>query len=185
MILLLFVQLISFALTAQKERIRGIYKTSEDFIKGYLSFDNSCNNKRIKAKLNDFFCLSYITIKQPDKKEKIYKRDVFGYLNCKGDLFRFNRKQQLLLLNVGEQILIYKHIVSKPPLGKTNVTNYYFSLGIGSPAQKLTIKNVKNAFPGNIPFHTLIDENFKYNTELAIFDETNKIYKINWLLKKS
>lgn len=175
----------SLNLFAQKERVRGIYRTSDDFAKGNLSFDNNCNNKDTRIRLNDFFSKKYITVKKGDSSLKLLKNDIFGYRNCNNEFFRFKGKTELFLLNAGEQILIYKHIVSKPPTGRTNVTNYYFSLGINSPVQKLTIKNLKDAFPANLPFHSRIDENFKYNTDLAAFDEANKIHKINLLLKES
>lgn len=177
--------IISFNLFSQKERVRGIYRTSEDFVKGNLSFDNNCNNQNLRIRLNDFFSKKYITVKKGDSSLNLLKNDIFGYRNCNNEIFRFKGKIELFLLNAGEQILIYKHIVSKPPTGRTNVTNYYFSVGINSPVQKLTIKNLKGAFPANLTFHSRIDENFKYNTDLAAFDEANKIYKINLLLKES
>lgn len=165
--------------------VRGIYKTSEDFTKGNLYFDNNCKKRSSKIKLNDFLSRPYITVRLSDSSLKISKRSIFGYINCRNQLFRFKGKQELLLLNAGEQILIYKHIISKPPAGRTNVTNYYFSLGASFPVEKLTIKNLKNAFPANLRFHHVIDENFKYNTDLAGFDEANKMYNINSLFKES
>jgi hypothetical protein len=175
----------SFNLFSQKERVRGIYSTSDDFAKGNLSFDNNCNIKNTRIRLNDFFSKKYITVKKGNSSLKLLKNDIFGYINCRNEVFRFKGKIELFLLNAGEQILIYKHIVSKPPAGRTNVTNYYFSLGGNSPVQKLTIKNLKNTFPANSIFNNFIDENFKYNTDLAAFDEINKIYRINLLLNES
>lgn len=177
--------IVSFTLFAQKERVRGIYKTCDDFVKGNLSFDNNCNIRNIRIRLNDFFSKKYITVKKGDSSLKYLKKDIFGYRNCKNDFFRFKGKIELLLLNAGEQILIYKHIVSKPPTGRTNVTNYYFSLCIYSPVQKLTISNLKNIFPANSVFKNFIDKNFRYNTDLAEFDKVNKMYKVNLLLSES
>lgn len=177
--------IISFNLFSQKERVRAIYRTSEDFVKGNLSFDNNCNNKHLRIRLNDFFSKKYITVKRGDSSLRLLKNDIFGDRNCNNEIFRFKGKIELFLLNAGEQILIYKHIVSKPPMGRTNVTNYYFSLGVNFPVQTLTIKNLKNAFPTNLIFNNFIDANFKYNTDLAAFDEIKKIYRINLLLNES
>ena len=177
--------IISFPLFAQKERVRGIYKTCDDFVKGNLSFDNNCNIRNIRIRLNDFFSKKYITVKKGDSSLKLLKNDIFGYINCRNEVFRFKGKIELFLLNAGEQILIYKHIVSKPPTGRTNVTNYYFSLGVNSPVQKLTIRNLKNIFPANSIFKNFIDKNFRYNTDLAEFDKVNKMYKVNLLLSES
>ena len=177
--------IISFPLFAQKERVRGIYKTCDDFVKGNLSFDNNCNIRNIRIRLNDFFSKKYITVKKGDSSLKLLKNDIFGYINCRNEVFRFKGKIELFLLNAGEQILIYKHIVSKPPTGRTNVTNYYFSLGVNSPVQKLTIRNLKNIFHANSIFKNFIDKNFRYNTDLAEFDKVNKMYKVNLLLSES
>ena len=183
-IIALLFQTVSLTLIAQKERVRGIYKTSDDFIKGKLSFDNNC--KSTKIRLNDFFMQPYITIRGNDSSLKILKNDVFGYRNCNNEIFRFKGKRELLLLNPGASILIYKLQNNNPPAGsRTNVTNYYFSLGVNSPVEKLTIKNLKKTFPANLSFHHLIDENFKYNTDLAGFDKPKNIFKINLLLEES
>ena len=177
--------IISCNLFSQKERVRGIYITSDDFVKGNLSFDNNCNIKNTRIRLNDFFSKKYITVKKGDSSLTLLKNDIFGYINCRNEVFRFKGKIELFLLNAGEQILIYKHIVSKPPTGRTNVTNYYFSLGVYSPVQKLTISNLKNIFPANSIFKNFIDKNFRYNTDLAEFDKVNKMYKVNLLLSES
>lgn len=177
--------IISCNLFSQKERVRGIYITSDDFVKGNLSFDNNCNIKNTRIRLNDFFSKKYITVKKGDSSLTLLKNDIFGYINCRNEVFRFKGKIELFLLNAGEQILIYKHIVSKPPTGRTNVTNYYFSLGVNSPVQKLTIRNLKNIFPANSIFKNFIDKNFRYNTDLAEFDKVNKMYKVNLLLSES
>ena len=177
--------IISCNLFSQKERVRGIYITSDDFVKGNLSFDNNCNIKNTRIRLNDFFSKKYITVKKGDSSLTLLKNDIFGYINCRNEVFRFKGKIELFLLNAGEQILIYKHIVSKPPTGRTNVTNYYFSLGVYSTVQKLTISNLKNIFPANSIFKNFIDKNFRYNTDLAEFDKVNKMYKVNLLLSES
>ena len=177
--------IISCNLFSQKERVRGIYITSDDFVKGNLSFDNNCNIKNTRIRLNDFFSKKYITVKKGDSSLTLLKNDIFGYINCRNEVFRFKGKIELFLLNAGEQILIYKHIVSKPPTGRTNVTNYYFRLGVYSPVQKHTISNLKNIFPANSIFKNFIDKNFRYNTDLAEFDKVNKMYKVNLLLSES
>jgi len=184
-IIALLLQTVSLTLIAQKERVRGIYKTGDDFKTGKISFDNDCTTKR-KIRLNDFFMQPYITIKENDSSLTILKTDIFGYRNCNNEIFRFKGKQELLLLNTSGQILIYKLQNNNPPAGsRTNVTNYYFSYGANSPVEKLTIKNLKKTFPDNHSFHHLIDENFKYNTDLAGFDKSNSIFKINLLFNES
>lgn len=178
--------LLAVNLFAQKgESVLGIYKTGKDFKTRNLSFSIDCNSKNSKILLNDFFIKKYITVKQKDSSFHLFKNEIWGYQTCSKNVYRFLGKKELLLLNKDEEILIYKRIVSKPPLGRTNVTNYYFSIGKEAEVQSLTTKNLKNAFSNNEKFQVLIDKNFKYNTDLAAFDKINKIYKINWLLKQT
>lgn len=177
---------LSITMFAQKgERIMGIFKTGEDFRKGKLSYAIACTSKKSKILLNDFFVKKYITVKQNDSSFHFFKDSIWGYEKCNKEVFRFLHKKELLLLNPSEEILIYKHILSKPTSGRTNVTRYYFSLGKLAGVQSLTFKNLKAAFSSNEKFKSLIAKNFKYNTDLAWYDDTNKMYKINLLLKQS
>ena len=178
--------LLAFNLFAQKgERILGVFKTSKDFKEGNLSFIMDCNSKKNKILLNDLFNKKYITVKQNDSSYNLFKSSIYGYETCNKNVYRFLNKKELLLLNQDEEILIYKHILPKGTTGRTNVTRYYFSIGKETEVQSLTIKNLKNAFIINEKFINMISNNFKYNTDLAAFDEVNKIYKINSLLKQS
>ncbi|MBE7170456.1 MAG: hypothetical protein INR73_07695 [Williamsia sp.] len=171
-------------LFAQKDS-SGVYLTGEDFQQRKLSYAINCNTEQHKIKLNDFFGKSYITVKHFDSSYKLNKNQIFGYKTCDGEIVRFLEKKELVLLNADETILIYRHEVSKPGKGQTNVTNYYFSKDALSPAQSLTIKNVKKAFPDNHAFHMKLDEMFKYNTELAVYDDFHKMYKLNWIFKQN
>ena len=171
---------------AQKsERVIGIFKTAKDFSDGKLCSSIDCNSKKNKILLNDLFNEKYIILKQNDSNYKLLKNSIYGYETCNKKVYRFLNKKELLLLNQEEKILIYKQLLAKPLTGgRTNVTNYYFSIGKEGEVQKLIIKNLKTAFHNNTKFQVLIDNNFKYNMDLAAFDENNKIYKINWLLNK-
>lgn len=171
-------------LIAQKDS-SGVYLTAADFQQRKLAYAINCNTEQHKIKLNDFFGKSYITVKHFDSSYKLSKKQIFGYKTCNNEIVRFLNKKELVLLNPDEAILIYKHVVSRPAKGQTNVTNYYFSKDALSPAQSLTITNVKKAFPDNHAFHMKLDEMFKYNTELAAYDDFHKMYKLNWIFKQT
>ena len=160
----------------------GIYKTAEDFQQRKLSYAINCKTEKHKIRLNDFFNKPYLLVKHNDSTIKLYKKDIFGYRFCTGDTYRAKGKKEYQVLNYEEAvIIIYRKNVTKPPRGKTNVTNYYFSRDAFSPIQKLTIKNLKEAFPDKRRFHEQIDAKFKYNTELASFDKIHNMYSINWI----
>ena len=163
----------------------GIYLTGQDFKIHKMAYVINCKTESHKIKLNDFFGKPYITVIHNDSGYKLLKAKIFGYKTCDGQIVRFLGKKELVLLNPTESILIYRNEVTHPPKGKTNVTNYYFSKDAISVAEPLTIKNVKKAFPGNHSFHEKLDALFKYNTELAEYDDFHKAYKLNWILKTS
>ena len=183
----LFLGLLTLNLLAQKdERVIGVFKTGDDFNEGKVSFLIDCKSKKNRIKLNDFFCKPYITIKQNDSSYKILKSTLYGYKTCNNQIYRFDNKKELLVLNQGEQILIYKQLNTKVREdARINVTNKYFSTESNNSIQKLTIKNLKASFPNNTNFQHLIDGSFQYNTDLGGFDNINKMYKINWFLKLS
>lgn len=177
--------ILTFHLYAQKgNKVVVVYKTAIEFSSAKPSLILACNSKN-KILLNDFFNKSYITIKQGDSSYQLLKKSIYGYQTCNSQVFRFFNKKELLLLNKEEKILIYKQLVSKPPTGRTNVTNYYFSIGKEGEVQKLTFKNLKSRFKNNPDFLDLINNAFKYNTDLATFDDIHKTYTVNLLLNKS
>ena len=178
--------MVSFSLSsfAQTDS-SGIYLSSQDFKNNRIAYAINCKTESHKIKLNDFFGKPYITVIHFDSSYKLFKKEIFGFKTCDGQVVRFLGKKELVLLNPLESILIYRNEVTHPAKGKTNVTNYYFSKDAISKVEKLTIKNVKKAFPGNQLFHQKIDSLFKYNTELAQYDDINKTYKLNWVLLNS
>lgn len=182
---LLFVLLVINLFAQKGDRVMGVFKTRQDFSKEKLSYVIDCNSKRSKILLNDFFSKKYITVKKNDSSFHLFKDSIWGYVNCNNQVYRFLHKKELLLLNQNEEILIYHHILPKATSGRTNVTRFYFSIGKEAEVQSLTIKNLKAAFSNNEKFKSLIDNHFKYNTDLAAFDATNQMYKINWLLKQT
>lgn len=189
MIFILMLKAAPFLLTlhsfAQNDS-SGIYLTAVDFQQQKLAYTINCKTEKHKIRLNDFFNKPYLIVKHNDTAVKLYKKDIFGYRFCSGEVYRTKGKQEYQVLNYKEQgIIIYRRNVTKPPSGKTNVTNFYFSKDAFSPVQKLTKKNLKEAFPGNQRFHEQIDAGFKYNTELASFDKFHSMYSINWIYKST
>src|SRR6266542_5649264 len=176
-----FMFLFSASVNAQDDS-SGIYKNGNDYSNGKLSLAINCETEKHKINLNDFFNKPYIIVKHNDSSYKFYKKEIFGYKICNGSIYRFNGKKELLLLNPSEQILIYKYILpNRTQGGSTNITNYYFSINAMAPVQLLTKTNLKKIFPGNEQFVDELDRIFKYNTELAAYDDYHKMYKINWI----
>lgn len=164
----------------------GIYKTATDFQEGRLTYGIDCKTEKHKIKLNDFFNTPYLSVKHNDSTIKLYKKDIFGYRFSNGEIYRTKGKREYKVLNYGEStIIIYRRNISRPPAGRTNVTNYYFSKDVFSPVEKLTFENLKAAFPDQDKFHEQLKARFKYNTDLASFDTIHKIYLINWIYQNT
>ena len=174
-------------LFAQKgEKIIGVFKTAADFSEEKLSFVIDCNSKENLISLNDFFNKNYLVVKENDSVHKVFKQSVYGYKTCNGKEYLFFESKELLLVNPGEQILIYNEHLPKPLTGgRTNVTNYYFSTGRKNRLQRLTIHNLKMEFQDNYKFRALIDSNFSFNMDLVAFDERHNMYKVNFILEQS
>jgi hypothetical protein len=62
---------------------------------------------------------------------------------------------------------------------------YFFSVGPTGDVQRLTILNLKNAFPDNHAFHDLLDTSFKHDSDLTKYDDFHKMFKVNRLLAAS
>ncbi|HXL57108.1 MAG TPA: hypothetical protein VN958_12665, partial [Chitinophagaceae bacterium] len=104
--------ILNLNLFAQKnEKINGIYITGEELIEGRASFIVDGDSRVNKFRLNDFFNKPYITVKRNDSSYKFYKKNIYGFKKCNNQVYRFNGKEELLLLNFREEILIYHHIL--------------------------------------------------------------------------
>jgi hypothetical protein len=177
--------ILSANLYAQKSsRVKMLYKTETEFSNANPSFDFECKSKD-RIFLNDFFIKNYVTVRKGDSIYKFSKSNLYGYQTCNGKVYRFLNRKELLLMNNNEDILIYRHQVAKQTSGRTNVTNYYFSIGKKGKILKLTFKNLKEIFADNTVFLSFLESEFKYNTDLAGYDEELKKYKINVFLDKS
>lgn len=181
---MMLINVFFFVAIAQNDS-SGIYKTADDFAAGKLSFSINCQTGKHKIYLNDFFNKPYITVKHNDSSYRIFRKDIYGYHFCNGETYRIVNSYDLQVLNPEEYIIIYRKNITRPPTGKTNVTNYYFSKGPNSNVQQLTFKNLKKAFSENQRFYRQVDSMFKYNTELKVYDDQHKMYMINWIYKKS
>lgn len=183
-ILISFLLLLQQTVTAQKDS-SGIFLTATDFVQNRLLYSGSCKKSKHKLKLNDFFGKPYLTIKHCDSIYRVYKKQIFGYKWYDGNIYRFKNKKELLVLNPSERILIYKHVITKPPTGLTNVTNYYFSKDAFSVPVLLTYENLKKQFPDSKTFIDSLRQLYRFNTQLASYDNYHHEYSLNVIYKKT
>ena len=162
----------------------GIYKTVSDFQQKKLSY--AINYKTENHKINDdvLFNNNEIIVKHKGEKFKLDENSTYGYKNTKGEVFRFVDAKESLLLNPTQPIFIYsyKHpkVSNKGLIGY--ITDYLYSVNAPSIPQPLAKNNLKASFPNNYKFHDLLDENFKSNDDLSMYDSFHNMYKINHLM---
>jgi hypothetical protein len=161
---------------------QGIYKTSEDFI----------SRKVIPAKkilLHHFNSSHYLDIVQSEKKLRINKDSTFGYRDKTGKNYRFYKMyndEYEILENVNLVIyVIYNPTHTSKGISPPYIPSYYFSKTLDSDIFPLSIRNLKKAYPDNIKFHDLLDTEFTDGKAVSAYDDVNKSFKVNVLLKKS
>ena len=85
-----------------------------------------------------------------------------------------------------KNIIIYTKLV---PVGEAKtfhlVKKYFFSTQSDIEILPLTQMNLKRAFPDNIKFHDILNLEFDSKEDISSYDQTNNMYKVNYLLNKS
>jgi hypothetical protein len=150
-----------------------------------LSFAINCKTQKHKIKSDMIFHPTEITIKHNDVAHTYPKDSIYGLKYCDGSIVRIYKNSEYPLINPNETIKIYKVVSTGQGKGSPSVTKHYFSKDVNSQIEKLTINNIKSAFPDNHQFHDLIDIEFHSDTELSTYDDFHKIMKINRVLQNS
>ena len=170
---------------AQKDS-SGIYLTPQDFAVGKLSYAIDCNTEKHRINSDLIFKSSKVKVKHEGKKYTLAKSKTFGYRSCDNSVYRFVGNSTYKILNPQEPLLLYfyQHGAHAPKYAEQHPPQYFFSVGPGV-VQKLTIANVKAAYPDNHAFHDAVDAQFKSDKDLYTYDDFHKMYKLNWILKQT
>jgi hypothetical protein len=182
---LLFLSCGVFAQAHKTISYSGIYKTAQDYKDEKLSYVVNCDSSSGKIKFHHFFSGKHVDIVQNGKRYRLSKDSVFGYRDCKGKDFRFYGDNSYdYQVEEARGIIIYSALVNDPTYtgkGIKLVTAYFFSKNINSDILPFTMKYLKQAFKGDNRFCSIIDS----TDDITSYDETHKMYKINYLLTQS
>ncbi len=162
----------------------GVYLSASDFASGKLKYEINCSTEKHKIKLNEFLEKPYITVFHDNKSHELQKKEIFGYKDCNGSVYRFVEQHHYVVVNPTENILLYKHVIVASK-NQQEAIHYFFSNGSAGNVQELTLTNLKSTFPENHKFHDALDSNFKSDGDLAEYDSFHKIYKVNRLYSGS
>ena len=143
-----------FYSTAQNsQRVIRLYENSSEFKEGQNTFNLSKSQSRgYKVRLNELFNRKYINVMEGNKKSKILKENLFGYLRADKTSYRFFKNKPYKILNATTQLIIYHMNLPQQYTGKTNATRYCYSIGFDGEIKTLTIKNLLNDFNTNFDF---------------------------------
>ncbi|HTB07288.1 MAG TPA: hypothetical protein VK806_10085 [Bacteroidia bacterium] len=189
-IALLIISRLGFAQTTPRTILySGIYKTAQDFKDGKLSFPMNCDSASGRMKLHHFVSGKYVSITKNKINYKLSKDSIFGYRNCKGQDYRFfeNHSYEYQIAEA-KSIVIYLALLADPTYtgkGIKLAPTYFFSKTLNSDIMPLTMSNLKLAFAGNTKFCNMLDGEIKSDKDLSVYDETYKMYRINYLLSQS
>jgi hypothetical protein len=162
----------------------GVFKTYADFTTGKMEYSIDCATEKHKIKLNDFLGKDYITVVHDGKPYDLKKAETWGYQLCDQKIIRFHGNDHYPLEDKGTLWVYTKQAVKSVGRGRSEpVTNYFFSNGGNGKIEKLTLLNLKAAFPENHKLHDAIDAQFKTDASLGEYDKFHKHYKINHFLE--
>jgi len=162
----------------------GVFKTYIDFTSGKMEYGIDCATERHKIKLNDFLGKDFITVVHDGKPYNLKKTETWGYQLCDQQVVRFQGNDHYPLEDKGTLWVYTKQSVRSVGRGRSEtVTNYFFSNGGNGKIEKLTLLNLKAAFPENHKLHDAIDVQFKSDASLGEYDQFHKHYKINHFLE--
>ena len=171
---------------AQKDS-SGIFKTAQDFQERKLSYAINYKTGKHKIKDNFLFNGDKIVVKHQKETYTLQKGSTYGYKNTRGEVFRFVDNKDYRVLNPDEDLLIYvyQHPVHAPKEAYKYRPMYFFSRDAVSAPQPLTKANLKAAFPDHHKFHDALEQNFKGDAELTTYDDFHRMYKLNWVYKRT
>jgi len=180
-IVLMFLWVAASAFTHAPSRT-GIYKTWQDFRDGKLTLADKVNPE-------DVFPSDKLEITVNGKKTTCSKDTIFGYRDKSGNDFRFV-KPYTDAYQIVENKTIVIYITLHPTHTSKGLTvpmvpTYYFSKSLDGAIVPLSIQNLKSAFSDNERFQHLLDISFGNSIPVYDYDNTNKMYTVNYLLIKS
>jgi hypothetical protein len=163
----------------------GVFKNAADYKNNRLTYECNCGTSKNNIHLRNFFGESKsIVVNSEGKKYKLKKRTIYGFRNCKKELFRLYGNVAYELVEAGK-IIIYRkqeHVAQGKGFKVVNV--YSFSTTAESDIVPLTFHNLEDAYGNNENFIDLLYQ-YKGAMEAFAYDKAHATFKINYLYSKS
>jgi hypothetical protein len=161
----------------------GIYLSPSDFKNNKLTYEDNCTD-RTHIHIHDFFwSMPAISVTHDGKKYTYKKSEVYGYRDCKNEVYRFYNSTEYRIVEAGE-IFVYvleKNIAQSK--GFIVVNEYYFSTAADNEVLPLTLSNLKSSYMNNDKFlRQLATMNAD---DVQEYDQAHSTFKINYLYSKT
>ncbi|MGV3656867.1 MAG: hypothetical protein ACO1NX_02900 [Chitinophagaceae bacterium] len=175
-------------MSAQKDS-GGVYLTYADYMAKKLSYGNQCNSLTESVTIalvhrgKDFLLKVEHSGINGYHFFQLNANTVFGYKDCNGKTYRVAENKTYEWLNQQEKVGIY---IIEPRSGISQTITadrYFFSTHPEGFLIPLTIKNVK-AFLFQNQDPQWVQDRFKTQNDLAAWDDNQKMYKLNLVLKE-
>jgi len=176
--------LLIISLSTYAKSQSGIYKSASDFKNDKLTNQNTCSGRK-KIHTHDFFwSMPTVKVEENGKKYTYLKSELYGYKNCKNEVYRFYNNTEYQIAEAGN---IYVYVQQKnitQSKGFIVVNAYYFSTTPDGEIMPLTADNLKKAFRTNDKFLGLIEQHINAEN-VPEYDQVHTTFKINYLYSKS
>ncbi len=172
--------IMTLALSTNVKSQCGIYLTASDFTNKQLSYSEGS-----KIHLNNSLMETpYVAIVTRDKKIKLNKNEIFGYVDGDKKAHRFYKNEDYVITEEGP-ITVYMQVVRvAQSKGYVVLKKYYFSKTPGSEITSLNIHNLKDAYRGNEKFIDLLDQ-YIDGSNAEAYDELHNTFRVNYVYTKT
>jgi hypothetical protein len=157
--------------TVMAQTGKGLYMTQQDY-------ESKRTNEADKISTESVFNRSKVVTSKDGKTSTFDKSEVYGYRDKNNQDYRFFNKEAYKIVD-NDQFVLYSRLEHiQHGKERTKETRFYFSVQPGSELLPLTKANLKQAFPANRQFHTLLDLQFRSDRELTAYDKFHKQFKV-------
>lgn len=176
--------MVALSLSSYAKSQSGIYMSLSDYKNNKLSCESACENGT-KIRVHDFFgAMPKIKVINDGKKYTYKKNEVYGYRDCKNEVFRFYNNTEYRIEEAGPIFIYVQERNIAQSKGYKVVNAYFFSTGADGDILPLTRSNLKNAYKSNEHFCDLVDQYFGVD-ELNTYDSQHKTFKVNYVYSKT
>ena len=179
--IILVILILSKNLYFSQGTAKGLYKNSDDFLKGKMIY----TERQSRIRLHDLFKKKIVTVKQNDSSFTLLKSELYGYKDKEGISYRFYKDTIYTILNPTESIILYKRTSGTGMKNSPETESYFFSKEAGSLLLTLTLVNMEKVFSTLPSFTKLLEFTFHYDDDLITYDQQHTKFKINRLLELS